>query len=516
MNIAAFLANAARQYGARPALSVGDELHCTYDQLGARAARLAGGLRALPFLAPGDRVALVMSNCAAYLEVLFAIWHGGLCAVPINARLHGRELAYVMDQCGAKLCFATADVAEALLPHTREVAALERVVVVGEAEYARLAAAEAIELHPCAATAPAWLFYTSGTTGRPKGATLSHRNLMAMAIAYFADVDVLTPDDCLIHLAAQSHASGLFALSHIPKGSHQIVPASGGFAVGELAELIERYRNISFFVPPTLLRRLNEADAMAGLPVEHIRTILCGAAPVYADDLKAALARFGPRIWNGYGQGESPCTITAMSKAMVAEAAASGDDARLISVGIARSGVAVSVHDETGLALPPGAVGEIAVRGDVVMQGYWRNESATEAALRPEGLRTGDLGTIDANGFLTLKDRAKDMIISGGINVYPREIEEILLSHPGVADVAVVGAPDREWGERVVAFVVRKGKGRVDEAALDTLCLEQIARFKRPRRYFWLDDLPKNNYGKVLKTDLRRRLEQPASGGPEQ
>ncbi len=245
---------------------------------------------------------------------------------------------------------------------------------------------------------------------------------------------------------------------------------------------------------------------MADAPLDHIKTILCGAAPVYADDLKQALARFGHCIWNGYGQGESPCTITAMSKSMLAAAAESGDDERLISVGIARSGVEVTLRDDAGALLPAGEVGEVTVRGDVVMQGYWRDPAASAAALRPEGLRTGDLGSFDAAGYLSLKDRATDMIISGGINIYPREVEEVLLSSAEVAEVAVVGAPDAEWGERVTAFIVAKDPQTVDEAALDALCLEHIARFKRPRAYRMLAQLPKNSYGKVLKTELRKML----------
>jgi long-chain acyl-CoA synthetase len=245
---------------------------------------------------------------------------------------------------------------------------------------------------------------------------------------------------------------------------------------------------------------------MARLKLDHLKTILCGAAPVYAADLKAALARFGPRVWNGYGQGESPCTITAMSKAMVAEAAAAGDDARLISVGIARTGVEVHVCDELGNALPAGEIGEVVVRGDVVMQGYLDNEIATRAAFGPLGLRTGDLATLSDTGYVTLKDRAKDMIISGGINIYPREIEEVLLEHPNVAEVAVVGEPDSEWGERVVAFVVCRTTGAADAAELDRLCLARIARFKRPKAYRLIEALPKNAYGKVLKTELKARL----------
>jgi acyl-CoA synthetase (AMP-forming)/AMP-acid ligase II len=468
-------------------------------------ARLAGGLRGLG-LEPGARVALVMSNGPEYLPLLFAAWHAGLTAAPMNARLHPREHAPMIEHCGARLCLASAELAAGLEHAVTALPARPRVIAVGDEAYRAMAAAEPIEVAETDAVAPAWLFYTSGTTGRPKGALLSHRNLFVMALAYLADVDWLDERDCLIHLAAQSHASGLFALSHVARASHQVLTPSGGFDISELAALIERYENVSFFVPPTLLRRLAASDIMAGARIDHIKTILCGAAPVHASDLKAALARFGPRVWNGYGQGESPCTITAMSKAMVAAGAAAGDDERLISVGTVRTGVEVHVCDEAGRPLPPGEVGEVVVRGDVVMGGYLDDAVATRAAFGPLGLRTGDLGCLDDEGYLTLKDRAKDMVISGGINIYPRDVEEVLLAHPAVAEAAVIGAPDPEWGERVVAFVVAKDGVTLDHDALDRLCLERIARFKRPKAYHTVDTLPRNAYGKVLKTALRERL----------
>jgi long-chain acyl-CoA synthetase len=506
MNIAIFLANAARSYAAQPAISSGDALYCNYGELGERVAKLAGGLQALKFLAPGDRIGLAMTNCPQYLEILFAIWHAGYCAVPMNARLHGRELAYMLAHCDAKCVFTGADIAEDLTANCQNIVGLKRIIVTGDQDFDRLAQGEPVSMATSAENDPAWLFYTSGTTGKPKAAILSHRNLAVMALGYLADIDFLDEHDCLIHLAAQSHASGLFALSHIPRASHQIVPESGGFDIGELTSLIAATRNITFFVPPTLLRRLSAAEAMATARLDHIKTILCGAAPVYADDLKQALTCFGPCIWNGYGQGESPCTITAMSKNMVAAAAAEGNDERLISVGIARTGIEVTLRDQAGGLVAPGEIGEITVKGDVVMQGYWRDEAASVAVLTPAGLRTGDLGVFDEAGYLSLKDRAKDMIISGGINIYPREVEEVLLSSSEVAEVAVVGAPDAEWGERVTAFVVAKGQKSVDEATLDNLCLQHIARFKRPRAYHMLKELPKNSNGKVLKTELRQKL----------
>jgi long-chain acyl-CoA synthetase len=214
----------------------------------------------------------------------------------------------------------------------------------------------------------------------------------------------------------------------------------------------------------------------------------------------------GPRFVQIYGQGETPMVGTALSRAHLTDTAHPRHAARIASVGVAQTPVQVRVGDSAGQDLPAGEVGEVLVRGDTVMAGYWRNPGATAAAVRDGWLWTGDMGTLDADGFLTLKDRSKDLIISGGSNIYPREVEEVLLTAPGVAEVAVVGAPDPEWGEVVVAFVVPQKGTALEAAALDAHCLAQIARFKRPKRYEIVDGLPKNNYGKVLKTELRSRL----------
>jgi long-chain acyl-CoA synthetase len=329
---------------------------------------------------------------------------------------------------------------------------------------------------------------------------------MTMAVLYLADVDLLTPEDTHFHLAAQSHATGLFGLSHIAKATHQVLPPSGGFSPAELADLLARHRNASFFVPPTGLRRMLRDPAFAGARIENIRTVLLGAAPVYAADLKAGYEAFGPRLWNGYGQGESPCTITAMPKVLLAAAIAAGDEARMVSVGLARTGIEVAVVDAQDRPVAPGEIGEVVVRGDTVMSGYWNLAEASSVALRGGWLHTGDMGALDDGGFLTLLDRAKDLVISGGSNIYPREIEDVLLEHDAVAEVAVIGVPDPEWGESVMALIVRRDGASVEFAELEALCLQRIARFKRPKHWRFVDSLPKNGAGKVLKRELRERF----------
>jgi acyl-CoA synthetase (AMP-forming)/AMP-acid ligase II len=230
----------------------------------------------------------------------------------------------------------------------------------------------------------------------------------------------------------------------------------------------------------------------------NLRTIVYGGGPMYVESLKKAMAAFGPVFAQLYGQGESPMTITGLRRADHE----SGDDAILGSVGYARSGVDVAVLRADATPADVDEIGEIVCRGDVVMSGYWNNPDATAAALKDGWLYTGDMGSFDARGYLTLRDRSKDVVISGGSNIYPREVEEVLLEHPGVAEACVVGAPDEQWGEIVVAFIV----GSAQETELDAHLLERIARFKRPKRYVFIEELPKNSYGKVLKRDLCERL----------
>ena len=510
MNLAHLLSNAATSFPERPAVSVGDRRLYDYGAYRSLSARIAGALSGSLGLRPADRVALAMTNNPEYLAILFAIWRAGLVAVPANAKLHPLEIAYIVADCGARVCFATADVAG---PLTGALTGVVRLVALGDSEWRELTSAEPISIVDRGPDDLAWIFYTSGTTGKPKGAMLSHRNLAAMAIGYLADIDFLTPDDCLFHLVAQSHATGLFGLSHIAKATHQILPPSGGFDPAEIADLLSLYRSATLFAPPTGLRRLVRHPAFASAKVENIRTLLLGAAPVYAADLKAGYLALGPRLWNGYGQGESPCTITAMPKALLASAIEAGDEQRMASVGLARTGIEVAIVDDEDRPLQPGAVGEVVVRGDTVMAGYWNLPEASAAALRSGWLHTGDLGALDDRGFLTLLDRAKDLIISGGSNIYPREIEDVLLEDPNVAEAAVIGLPDPEWGESVMAVLVAAPGAALDLVRLESLCLDRIARFKRPKHWRIVNSLPKNSAGKVLKRELRDRFgkEQAAS-----
>jgi long-chain acyl-CoA synthetase len=251
------------------------------------------------------------------------------------------------------------------------------------------------------------------------------------------------------------------------------------------------------FAAPTMVHRLVAHARMHAPALDGLKTIVYGGGPMYLQDIKAALDTLGPRFAQIYGQGESPMAITALSKRQISQRDQPRYEERLASVGVAQPPVE---------ELPAGQIGEVLVRGDTVMRGYWRNADASMETLRNGWLHTGDVGSFDEDGFLTLRDRSKDMIISGGSNIYPREVEEVLLRHPAVSEVSVVGRPHAEWGEEVIAFVVVRPGDGVSEQELDALCLDHIARFKRPKSYRFVSELPKNNYGKVLKTELRARL----------
>jgi long-chain acyl-CoA synthetase len=385
--------------------------------------------------------------------------------------------------------------------------ALRAALLVPGEEWDRLTGSTAVRLVDRAPTDAAWLFYTSGTTGRPKGATLTHRNLLMASLSYFADIDPVAPGDSVLHAAPLSHGSGLYGLPHVARGAVSVVPESGGVDGDEIAALLRRWPGMSFFAAPTMVKRLAGDRAIATADLSHLKTIIYGGAPMYQADLEDALAVFGPRLAQIYGQGETPMTITALSKADHADRDHPRWRDRMQSVGVPRTDVEVRVIDDADRELPAGDVGEVVVRGDVVMSGYWNQPDATAEALRDGWLHTGDVGGFDADGYLTLRDRSKDLIISGGMNVYPREVEEALLRHPGVRAAAVVGRPDPEWGEAVVAFVVAD-EGATPPAVedLDRTCLDHIARFKRPKHYRFVDALPTNSYGKVLKRELRDQL----------
>lgn len=516
MNLAAWVERHGRRRPQDPALADGERVHADWGTFARRTAGAAAGLRDELGLAPGERVAIVMRNRPEYLEAKFAIWHAGLVAVPVNARLHRDEIAYILDHSGTAVVVTDDDHAEDVESLVGTVESLQAVVTAPGERWNRLTAFPPAPLADLQAQDPAWIFYTSGTTGRPKGATLTHRNLLMMSLSYYADIDPVSPKDSILHAAPLSHGSGLYGLPHVARGAVSVVPHSRGVDGAEIADLLQHWAGMSLFAAPTMVKLLADEPAIAAADLSNLKTIIYGGAPMYLADLKDALEVFGPRLAEIYGQGETPMTITALSKADHADQDHPRWEERLESVGFPRTDVQVRVVDDDDQEVPVGESGEIVVRGDVVMNGYWNQPDATAETLRGGWLHTGDIGTFDDDGFLTLLDRSKDLIISGGMNVYPREVEETLLRRPDVEAVAVVGRPDPKWGEAVVAYVVPADGGAPPPVEdLDRTCLDHIARYKRPKDYRFIEALPTNNYGKVVKRELRERLRADADAeGP--
>jgi len=499
MNLSHTLHAIARAVPNRPAITAYNG-RLSYAELDAQVSAIASALLQRHNLKPGDRVGVAMTNCAEFFPCLFGAWRAGLTAVPINAKLHARETSWILENCAAKLCIMTPDIAVSVSEAAD--AFWPEIIATGSVDYDALLRGDPAPSRPGDPKDPAWLFYTSGTTGRPKGAVLSHRSLLFMAHAYYADIDAVGPRDTMVHAAPLSHGAGLYGLSHVLKGANNVIYKS--FETGQILESFGLYENVTLFAAPTMVTRLLHDPACGNCDTSGLRTIAYGGAPMYVADLKDGLEKLGQHFYQIYGQGESPMTISGLDQYLHADTTHPRYEERLGSVGLARTGVAYRIVDADGRTVPPGEIGEIITKSDCIMTGYWNNPDANAAALRDGWLWTGDMGAVDEDGFLTLKDRSKDMIISGGTNIYPREIEEVILTHDGVLECAVIGAPEADWGEEVVAYVVRQvGAETLAGPELDQLCLNNIARFKRPKRYEFVDSLPKNNYGKILKTELR-------------
>ncbi len=497
MNLFTLLDQSATRFPNRGAAYLGQDRVLTYAELRGQSLSLAAALAEKG--QAGDRVAIASKNCPEMLVIMFAAWAAGMAITPLNAKLHAAEIADILDDASPEWVFASAAIAGELAGGTGHPSP----IVIGSPEFGALCDVPPAPPVPVSANDLAWLFYTSGTTGRSKGAMLSHRNLLAMSTSHLADFEDLGEEDSIIHAAPMSHGSGLYILPYIARGARHIIPLSAGYDPDEFLDLCDSHPGCGAFLAPTMVQRLRMTMEGSGRTSKGLRSIIYGGGPMYLDEIRKSLDVIGPVFRQLYGQGESPMTITGLRQRDFSDRS----DENLGSVGWPRSGVEVRVVDGDGAAVQCGSVGEIQCRGDIVMRGYWNNPKATEETLRGGWLLTGDLGSLEENGRLTLRDRSKEVIISGGTNIYPREVEEVLLQHPDVHEVAVLGRKDDEWGETVTAFIVPRSGVQVDTSSLDALCLSKIARFKRPKHYAIIQDMPKSNYGKVLKRELKRKLD---------
>jgi long-chain acyl-CoA synthetase len=525
MNLGRLVVESARRFPERIAVSWGDRV-TTYADLDRRTNALAHGLRALG-VQKGDRVAVLMRNRPELIETMFACFKAGFCLVPLNSRFTAPEVAFHVQDAAAAAIVTDGDgslvVQSAGLADLTTVVAGERTPAPqptpGFADLPGVAGVVGFE-EVVAAGDPAdvdvatdrddlaWLFYTSGTTGRPKGAMLSHGVLGFVTAAWLADVTPLHQQDVTLHAAPLSHGAGFHAIASLARGAHQLLPDATRFDPAAILDLLARARVTNTWLVPTQIVMLLDELAGRRPDLPQLRHLVYGGAPFAPADLRQALETFGPVLVQIYGQGETPMTATWLSAGDHADLARGGHPERLSSAGVARIGMDVRILDDHEAPVDEGEVGEVCVRGNAVMLGYWERPDATAETLRNGWLHTGDLGRIDREGYLYLLDRAKDLIITGGSNVYAVEVEAVLADHPDVHEVAVIGVADRTWGEQVVAIVVPRET--VDPSELESVllahCAERLAGYKRPRRVVLRDALPRNAYGKVLKRDLRAEL----------
>jgi long-chain acyl-CoA synthetase len=500
MHIGQLLTRAAIHYPSRTAWFDTAGQSVSYADADRRVTRLASALRRAG-LETGDRVGMLLSNSAEAFEVMLATMRSGLVIVPLNTRLHPEEHFHILSDAGCTFLIYEESFAETVATFRRRVPSLKDCVVVGEVagdqryEEFLSRGEDQLDVQPRPADL-AWLFYTSGTTGSPKGVMLSHRNLLAMVSINLIDLNVPQPTDVLLHALPISFAGGFFMLHQVARGvTHVFLPR---FEPEAFFRLVQRHRVTTTALVPTMINMLVQSPARAGHDLSSLHTLFYGGAPLHGERLREAMEAFGPIFLQSYGLGEAPLTISVLPKD-------EHGGPRTLSAGRVTTLVSLRIQDDDWNPLPAGATGEIAVRGDLVMGGYWNRPEATADVLRDGWLRTGDIGRLDEDGYLFISDRKKDLIKSGGASISPREVEEILHLHPSVQDVAVIGVPDEFWGEAVKALVVRREGLGTSEDELIAFCKDRLASFKKPRSIEFLSELPKSANNKTLRRALRER-----------
>lgn len=508
MNLGDILAASARHHPGRTAVVWDDgRRRRTYREMNRRADALAAGLVADLGVSAGDRVSVMMANHPDLLDTLFATWRVGATIAPVNPRYTAEEIVFLVNDAEAEVFVVGADLAASVLELAGKLPTVRHFVVAGGDFEGPLSFEGLVERH-LGETPPdpettdedvAWLAYTSGTTGRPKGAMLTHGNLTFVAVSWLADLQRLEPEDIGLVAAPLTHGAGIMALAFVMKGAAQVIMAA--FDPGRFLGSVTTEKVTHSWLVPTQVKMLLNHPHLDRADLSSLKTIVYGASPMYVEDLREAMDRIGPVFVQLFGQTESPMVGTYL-RAQDHILDGPGSE-RLASCGHARSGVEVKILDDKDQALPPEEIGEICVRGPAVMKGYWRQPEATAETLRNGWLHTGDIGKMDDGGYFYILDRTRDMLISGGLNVYPREIEEVLLQHPGISEVAVVGVPDDRWGETPKAFVVPAAGAAPTEAEVIAFVADRLAGFKKPRSVELVPELPKTAIGKIDKKTLR-------------
>lgn len=505
MNLSQFLTESARRHPDEIGFVWGDR-SWTWAEIEARSAAFAAALVDRFGLGKGDRLLVQSANNNQMFEAMFACWRIGAVWVPANFRQSPEEIAWLAQNSQARGLLHGSEFAD----HAAACADLGFCILIGgqgAADYDSLVAEYMGQAAPAVAVArddPAWFFFTSGTTGRPKAAVLTHGQLAFVITNHLCDLMPGTgPGDASIVVAPLSHGAGIHQLAQVAHGAKTILPGGEKFDPAEVWRLVEKWRVTNAFTVPTIVKLLVEHPSVADHDHSSLRYMIYAGAPMYRADQIRALQVLGPKLVQYFGLGEVTGNITVLPPAHHHL-----DDAvmRIGTCGFARTGMQIQIQDAQGNECPPGATGEIAVIGPAVFAGYFNNPEANAKSFRNGWFLTGDLGHMDAQGFVYLTGRASDMYISGGSNIYPREIEEKILQHPDISEVAVLGVPDPLWGEVGLAVCVARAGAAPDGAALLAWLEGKIARYKMPRQVVFWDEMPKSAYGKITKKMIREEL----------
>ena len=484
----------------------------TYTQLNKRVNRLGNALMKLG-MKPGDRIAQFMHNCGEYVEVHFAAWKCGIVRVPLNIRGSRDELIdWLNDSQSDTIIFSAA--VKDLVMSVKDQVWTKNFICVGDSEdksgdylnYEELLAGSS-EDEPMVEVSledPCRMQYTSGTTGKLKAAVISYGSEIYINELYLLNSEIdITHKDAMLHVAPMSHASGLYSVRMFIKGAKQIILEK--FDPLTLLESVEKEKATILFLVPTMIYSLLEYPDISKYDLSSIRLIEYGASPMTAEKLKEAVRLFGNVFSQWYGLSEAPAFVLRLNRDDHMEALNNEHlSKRLMAAGRIDYGPELRLVDQNGNDVPAGTEGEIIVRGRQVMTGYWRAPELTKSVIIDGWLHTGDIARMDEDGFVYIVGRSKDMIITGGFNVYPREIEEVMQRHPAVNEVAVIGVPDAKWGEAIKACVVLKDPQTTEEELLE-FCYRHLPRYKVPKSVDFVSEIPKNAYGKVQKNVLREK-----------
>ena len=510
-NLAHFLTKNASRWPSRPAIIWEDSVWSWAD-LDARVSALCATLQADFGVGKGDRLLVQAENSNQMTEIMLASFRLGAIWVPCNFRQAPGETAYAAEKANAKLFLADAAYSAQAGAVSAACPKLAGMVSIGASDfgsdYETLLSKHLGSSFENAAVDhndPCWLFFTSGSTGRPKAVVLTHGQIGFVAVNYMADLLPGTREhDASLVIAPLSHGAGLQQIAQLGTGSANVLMPNGGFSPSAAFDLIERHKVSNLFTVPTIVKRLVEDPAVDQYDHSSLRHVIYAGAPMYREDQKKALEKLGNALVQYYGLGEVTGNITVLRPED--HSLEDGPETRVGTCGTERTGIEISIQDDTGAILPPGETGEVCVIGSAVCAGYLEDDNANTKSFRNGWFRTGDIGHMDDARYLYLTGRASDMYISGGSNVYPKEVEEVLLGHPHLSEVAILGIPDPQWGEVGLAVCVSEPGHTISDAELSEFLSGKVTRYKMPARYLFVDEMPTSAYGKITKKIVREHL----------